>query len=40
MGKLEAEARSERRKGYLQNAVLGTVAIAGVIALTLVAPGA
>ncbi len=39
MGKLEKEARSDRRKGYLQDAVLGTVAVAGVLAITMVAPG-
>lgn len=38
MGQLEKEARSERRKGYLQQAVLGTVAVAGVIAIAMVAP--
>ena len=38
MGNLEAEARYERRKGYLQDAVLGTVAVAGVLAVAVVAP--
>jgi DNA-binding transcriptional regulator PaaX len=38
MGKLEKEARADRRKGYLQNAVLTTVAIGGVLALTMIAP--
>lgn len=38
MGTQEAEALRERRKGYLQDAVLGTVAAAGIIAVALVAP--
>ena len=38
MGKLENEARRERRKGYLQDAVLGTVAVAGILAVAMVAP--
>lgn len=39
MGKLESEAKTARRKGYLQDAVLGTVAVAGILAVTMVAPG-
>jgi CRISPR-associated endonuclease Cas2 len=39
MGKLEADARLERRRGYLQDAVLGTVAVAGILAVAMVAPG-
>ena len=38
MGKVEQEARTLRRRGYLRNAVLATVAISGVLALTLIAP--
>ena len=38
MGKLEEEARGERRKGYLQDAVLGTVAVAGILAVAMIAP--
>lgn len=38
MGKLEVEAKRERRKGYLQDAVLGTVAVVGVPAVVMVAP--
>lgn len=38
VGKQEAEARSARRRGYLQDAVLGTVAVAGVLAVAMVAP--
>ena len=39
MGKLEAEARIDRRKGYFQEAVLGTIAVAGILAVMMVAPG-
>ncbi|MFZ2886274.1 MAG: hypothetical protein WA021_00465 [Minisyncoccia bacterium] len=38
MGKLEAAALRERRRGYLQDAVLGAVAITGVLAVAMVAP--
>jgi len=38
MGKLEEEARWDRRKGYLQDAVLGTVAVAGILAVAMIAP--
>src|SRR3989344_7915071 len=38
MGKLEVEARAVRRRGYLQNAVLATVGIAGILAVAAVAP--
>ena len=38
MGKLEEDARRERRKGYLQDAVLATVAVAGILAVTMIAP--
>ena len=40
MGKLEQEAKTERRRGYIQQAVLAAVGVAGVLALTAVAPGA
>lgn len=40
MGSLETEARIERRKGYIQDAVLAAVAVTGVLAITAVAPGA
>ena len=38
MGILEAEARRERRKGYIQDAILATVALAGICAWIMVAP--
>ncbi|MBI4088077.1 CRISPR-associated endonuclease Cas2 [Candidatus Kaiserbacteria bacterium] len=38
MGELEKEARYERRKGYLQQAVLSSIAIGGILALAMVAP--
>lgn len=38
MGKLEAEARRERNKRYLQDAVLGTIAVTGILAVAMVAP--
>ena len=38
MGKLEAEARRERNKRYLQDAVLGTIAVTGMFAVAMVAP--
>lgn len=38
MGTLETEVRYQRRKGYLQHAVLGTVAVAGILAVAMVAP--
>jgi DNA-binding transcriptional regulator PaaX len=38
MGKQEESARRERRRGYLQSAILGTVAVAGVLAVAMVAP--
>lgn len=38
MGKLESEARVERKKRYLQQAVLATLAVAGVLAVAMVAP--
>lgn len=38
MGKLETEAKYERRKGYIQDAVLATVALAGLCAWIMVAP--
>ena len=40
MGKLEKEAKKERLWRYVQDAVLQTVAIAGVLALVAVAPAA
>ncbi len=38
MGKLEKEALSERRKDYVQAAILSTIAVTGVCALAMVAP--
>ncbi|MEK7601417.1 MAG: hypothetical protein AAB480_02705 [Patescibacteria group bacterium] len=38
MGNLETEAGKERRKDYIQQAVLSAVAVAGILALTAVAP--
>ena len=38
MGKLETEARYERKKGYVQSAVLSAIGIAGLLALTALAP--
>ena len=38
MGKLESEAAGIRRRGYVRNAVLATLGIAGVLAVALVAP--
>ena len=38
MGKLEVEAKRIRRIGYVQQAILGTVAVAGVLAVAMVAP--
>lgn len=38
MGILEAEARRERRKGYIQDAILATVATVGICAWIMVAP--
>lgn len=40
MGKFEAEARFERRKGYVQKAVLATVGIAGILLVAMTAPNA
>lgn len=38
MGKLEAAARFERRKGYVQRAVLTSVGIAGILLVAMAAP--
>ena len=38
MGKLESEARYERRKGYLQQALLAAVAIPGLLLVAAAAP--
>ena len=38
MGKMEAEAKDRRRKRYLQQAVLSAVGIAGILAVTMIAP--
>ena len=37
---LEEEARRERRRGYLQKAVLSTIGVAGLMAIAVVAPNA
>ncbi len=38
MGKLESEARYERRKGYLQSALLAAVALPGILLVAAAAP--
>ena len=38
MGKLESAARFQRRKGYLQNALMSAVAISGLLLVTAAAP--
>ena len=38
MGKLESAARFQRRKGYLQNALISAVAISGLLLVTAAAP--
>jgi len=38
MGKMESEAKSRRRKDYVQRAVLATIGIAGMLAVAAVAP--
>lgn len=38
MGDVEMRARKLRRLGYIQSAVLATVGIAGIIAITMIAP--
>ena len=38
MGILESEARYERRKGYIQNAVLSTLALSGILLVAVMAP--
>jgi DNA-binding transcriptional regulator PaaX len=38
MGNLERDARAIRRRGYLQNAVLATIGIAGILVVTAMAP--
>ncbi len=38
MGKLEHASKSHRRKDYVQKAVLSTLAMAGILAVTAVAP--
>ncbi|MEK7509408.1 MAG: CRISPR-associated endonuclease Cas2 [Patescibacteria group bacterium] len=38
MGELEFEALRERRRGYMKSAVLGTLAVTGIVAVALVAP--
>ncbi|MDO8553119.1 MAG: CRISPR-associated endonuclease Cas2 [bacterium] len=38
MGNVEMKARKLRRLGYVQSAVLATVEIAGIIAITMIAP--
>ena len=40
MAKLEDEARRIRRMGMVQQAMLATIAISGIIAVALIAPGA
>ncbi len=40
MGTLEREAASKRRKTYVQDAVLSVIAVAGILAITAVAPNA
>ena len=38
MGKLESEAKYERRKGYLQQALLAAVAVPGILLIAAAAP--
>ena len=38
MGNVELKAKKLRRMGYVQNAVLATVGIAGIIAIAMIAP--
>ena len=38
MGNVELKAKKLRRMGYVQNAVLATVGIAGIIAIEMIAP--
>lgn len=38
MGNVELRAKKLRRMGYVQNAVLATVGIAGILAVTMIAP--
>lgn len=40
MGKLEEKDKIRRRKGNLQKVILGTVAMAGILSIALVAPNA
>jgi len=40
MGKLEADSRFERRKGYVQDAVLTAIGVAGVLLVMMAAPNA
>src|SRR4051812_39432499 len=40
MGKIESEVRYERRKGYIQNAVLSAVAVTGLLLVSAAAPNA
>ncbi len=38
MGKLEKEAKEQRRRDYVQQAVLATIAVSGMLAVAVVAP--
>lgn len=38
MGRIESEAKTRRRKRDIQNAVLATVGVAGILAVTMIAP--
>src|SRR3989344_3920782 len=40
MGKIEIEAENKRRRGYLRNALLATMAISGVILVASIVPNA
>jgi len=40
MGNIETEARKKRRKGYIQQAILATVALSGVVLIAAIAPNA
>lgn len=40
MGKLEQQAKTRRRKGEIERAILATVAIAGILSVALIAPKA
>lgn len=40
MGKIEIEAKKKRRRGYLKDALLASIAVTGVVLVTSIAPNA